>query len=160
MSLKITRDRVPDLLKAARALERRQVMVGVPSTTAGREDGPITNAVIGYIQEHGSPAQNIPARPFLVPGVEDGEPKFTPRLKAAAQAALDGDVRKVEQRLHEAGLLAQNAVRAKMSEGIPPPLAPRTLAARRARGRTGEVPLIDTGALHQSITYVLRSKGS
>jgi hypothetical protein len=30
------------------------------------------------------------------------------------------------------------------------------LRARRARGRTGDVPLVDTGELRNSITYVIR----
>jgi phage gpG-like protein len=154
----LVRDRSGDVLRAMRQLADRVVLVGIPSSTAGREDVPITNAVIGYIQEHGSPAANIPARPFLVPGVEDAEARTIPRLKAAATAALAGDAEKVDQRLHQAGLIAQSAVQAKINSNVPPPLAESTLEARRARGRTGERTLVDTGQLRNSITYVLRRR--
>jgi hypothetical protein len=35
-----------------------------------------------------------------------------------------------------------------------------TLERRRAKGRTGTKPLIDTGQLRNAITYVLRKKGN
>jgi hypothetical protein len=38
-------------------------------------------------------------------------------------------------------------------------LAERTLAARKARGRTGEKPLIDTGQLRNAVTFVVQARG-
>lgn len=153
------KDRVPDLLKAVRDLTKTRVLVGIPDANAGRNDGPVSNAVIGYIQEFGSPAQNIPERPFLVPGVQSVEEKTVERLKKAGQAALSGDTAAVEQAQHAIGLEAQSAVRAKIQGGPFAPLSERTLARRRARGRTGEKPLVDTGQLRNSVTYVIRPKG-
>lgn len=159
MSVRITKDRVDALLKAVRELTTQEVLVGIPSSTAGRDDTPITNAEIGYLMETGSPAQNIPERPFLVPGVEDGKARFVPHLKAAGLSALDGKPEMVNRDLERAGFVAASSVKTKIAEGPFTPLSPRTLAKRRAKGRTRESPLIDTGQLRRSITHVVRKKG-
>lgn len=70
MDTKVTiRDRSKALNDILRALNAQGVMVGIPAETAGRDDGPINNAAIGYILETGAPERNLPARPFLRPGV-------------------------------------------------------------------------------------------
>jgi hypothetical protein len=60
---------------------------------------------------------------------------------------------------NKAGLIAESSVRKKINEGPFEPLAPKTLQERKRRGRTGEKPLIDTGQLRNSVTYVIRPKG-
>ncbi|WP_069705200.1 hypothetical protein [Burkholderia seminalis] len=158
-SMKI--DRLDAVLKSIAGLVKQEVLVGVPDSTAGRKnDGePLSNAEIGYIQETGSPANNIPARPHLVPGVQDARPKFEPQLQKGVEAALDGDLEQVQRRLNMAGIAAQNSVRAKVNSNIAPELAESTLEARRRRGVTRENTLVDTGQYRNSITYVIRKKG-
>ncbi|KVC45201.1 hypothetical protein [Burkholderia diffusa] len=153
-------DRLDEVLKSISGLVQKEVLVGVPDSTAGRKDEgePLSNAEIGYILEHGSPANNIPERPHLVPGVQDARPKFEPHLQKGAEAALDGDLEKVNRSLNRAGLVAQNSVRAKINSNIPPKLADSTLAARRRRGVTRENTLVDTGQYRNAITYVVRKK--
>lgn len=188
-----TRDDVAKVLSSIKQLSGLDVLVGVPSTKADREDGdPINNAQLAYIHTFGStiqvaareqtvgrkgnrfakaknatsqtthtvPAHEIviPPRPFLEPGVQNAQPKTTPRLKRAAELALTGDFDAAEKELHKAGLIAQNEVRAVINAGVAPALADSTLRSRRSRGRTGTVPLIDTGELRNSITYVVRKK--
>lgn len=154
-------DRLDEVLKSIAGLAKQEVLVGVPDSTAGRKDDgePLSNAEIGYIQETGSPANNIPARPHLVPGVQDARPKFEPQLQKGAEAALDGDLEQVQRRLNLAGIAAQNSVRAKVNSNIAPQLAESTLEARRRRGVTRENTLVDTGQYRNSITYVIRKKG-
>jgi hypothetical protein len=101
---------------------------------------------------------NLPARPFLVPGVESAQKAATDELKKGADDAMDGNAHAADKALHRAGIVASNAVKAKINSGIAPELAESTLAARRRRGRTGTTPLIDTGSLRNAITYVLRKK--
>ena len=158
-SMKI--DRLDEVLKSIAGLVRQEVLDGVPDRTAGRKDDgePLSNAEIGYIQETGSPANNIPARPHLVPGVQDARPKFEPQLQKSVEAALDGDLEQVQRRLNMAGIAAQNSVRAKVNSNIAPELAESTLEARRRRGVTRENTLVDTGQYRNSITYVIRKKG-
>jgi hypothetical protein len=155
---------MPNLLKAVSELTKNVVLIGIPADSPARqpepgEPAPPLNSVIGYRLETGDPEQNLPARPFLVPGVEAIKDKAVARLKKAGQDALNGDPSKVDQALHAVGLMGQAAVQAKITDGPFVPLAPRTLAQRRARGRTGERPLIDTGQLRRSVSYVIRKKG-
>ena len=147
-------DALPDLLRRLAAVAQRDVLVGVPAGEA-RDDGP-SNAEIGYQNEFGSPANNIPARPHLLPGVAAVQDKAAARLTQAADAAASGRVSDAERHLHAAGLLAQNSVRRTLTTTAYRPLSERTLAERRARGRTGTKPLIDTGQYRRSITYVIR----
>jgi hypothetical protein len=154
----MTVDRLPELEAALDALTKNKVMVGIPDVNAGRTKGPASNAVIGYVQEHGSPAQHIPPRPFLEPGVRAAKDDLVVRLKQAADYALQGNKRATIRALHATGIIAQNAVRKKITDGPFIPLAPSTLAARAARGVTRTKPLIDTGQLRAAITYVLRGK--
>ncbi len=152
-------DRLKEVLQSISGLVDKQVLVGIPDSAPERQDDePIGNAAIGYIQETGSPANNLPARPFLVPGVAAAEPKTLPKLQQAFEAALDGDLSRADKRMAGAGLEAQNSVRARINSGISPELKESTLANRRRRGRTGTVPLIDTGQLRNSITYVIRKR--
>lgn len=147
-------DALPDLLRRLAAVAQRDVLVGVPAGE-GRDDGP-TNAEIGYQNEFGSPANNIPARPHLLPGVAAVQDKVVAKLTQAADAAATGRPSDAERQLHAAGLLAQNSVRRTLTTTAYRPLSERTLAERRARGRTGTKPLIDTGQYRRSITYVVR----
>ncbi|HGL4259612.1 hypothetical protein [Burkholderia dolosa] len=153
-------DRLDEVLKSISGLVQKEVLVGVPDSTAGRKDEgePLSNAEIGYILENGSPANNIPARPHLVPGVQDARPKFEPHLQKGVEAALDGDLEKVDRSLNRAGLVAVNSVRAKINSNIPPKLADSTLAVRRRRGVTRENTLVDTGQYRNATTYVVRRK--
>ncbi|WP_250512694.1 hypothetical protein [Caballeronia sp. INDeC2] len=147
------------IIKAINELGAKDVLVGVPEGNTDRKSGdPATNALIGYVQEFGSPANNIPARPFLIPGVQDIQKPASDRLKVAAQRALSGDLSQAEKQLNAAGMMGQNSARAKINSNIQPKLSERTLAARRARGVTRENTLIDTGQLRNSITYVIRKK--
>lgn len=160
MTLTITKDTVAAVMASIKQLTGNQVLIGIPDSTAGREDGPISNAAIGYIQENGSPAANIPARPFLVPGVNAARDACIAALRTGAKKALDGDKSAGDAALNVAGLKAQSSVRRTLTAGDGfASLAPSTLAARRARGRTGTRPLVDSGQLRNSITYVVRSRG-
>ena len=162
-SVRITVDRLGQIVKAINDLTRKDVLIGIPEAETNRqdEDGStesVTNAALGYIHEHGSPANNIPARPFLIPGVKDAHDAIEKRLKKAADAALKGNKAEVDRQLHSAGVEAQDAVKTKINSGDFKPLSEATLAQRRARGRTGTLPLIDTTKLRNSITYVVRGK--
>lgn len=155
----VVRDNVAKVLAAIQKLTSREVLVGIPATQAERQDGePINNAQLGYIHEHGAPASNIPARPFLVPGVAEKQDVIAGRLQKAAKAAMDGNTTALESELNAAGLLGQNGARNRINNGPHEPLAESTLAARRARGREGTKPLIDTGQLRNALTYVIRKK--
>ncbi|MCX5516230.1 hypothetical protein C3941_19770 [Kaistia algarum] len=159
MTVKLTIDRSEDLMKQIKSLTQSRVLVGVPAGETERQDGePITNAALAYIHDNGAPEANIPARPFMRPGIESAEGSIANKMKAGAVKTLQGDKEAVDQTMMAVGLIAQSSIKSKINEGIPPPLAPNTLADRRRRGRTGEIPLIDTGQLRNSINFVVRKK--
>lgn len=53
-------DNAKAILDALRSLTKKDVLVGIPSEDSGRDDVPFGNAGIGYLNEYGSPEQNIP----------------------------------------------------------------------------------------------------
>lgn len=183
--VRLVRDRVPAFREALRVLTSQEVMVGVPGETnfKGRKAGEPSNAALAYVHDQGAPESNIPARPFMTPGIADARPKIVDRLKSAGVAALDGNSAGVTSQLHAAGLAAVASIRAVIRAGIAPPLAASTVKRRIARRKSASwraqrraevaanvaagnapgkglfTPLIDTGALLSAITHVLRKRG-
>lgn len=156
--LTIRADTAQSILDALKTLANKDVLVGIPESKDERDDGDIGNAAIGYINENGSPAQNIPPRPHLKPGVKSVEQDFMPHLKAAAQKALEGNAEGAVTSLERAGTVAANGVKRYITITGFTPLADATIANRLRRGRTGNKPLIDTGEYRRSITHVVRDK--
>jgi len=153
----VTVDRTAEIAKATKGLAEQGVYVGIPEAKTYRPGDPIGNALIGYINEHGAPEMNIPARPHLVPGVRAAQEKVVALFKAAGTAALDGRLEAALKALAAAGQTAADSVRNTIvSGGLAPPLAPGTLAARRRRGRSSIKPLFDVGTYARAITYVIR----
>jgi hypothetical protein len=158
MAVKITRDKMAAVIKAVSDLSKQDVLVGIPDSAPERKEAPISNAQIGYILDRGSPAKNIPARPWLVPGVQDAQAQCAERLKKGATAALSGNPSGADAALTAAGLTAEMSVKAKINSNIQPKLADSTLEARRRRGVTRENTLVDTAQLRNSVTHVIRNK--
>jgi len=156
--LNIRADNAQNILDALKALANKDVLVGIPESKDARDEGEFGNAGIGYINENGSPQQNIPARPHLKPGVRSVEQEYLPHLKAAAQKALEGNVEGAVTSLDRAGTVAANGVKRYITITGFTPLADVTIASRLRRGRTGNKPLIDTGEYRRSITHVVRDK--
>lgn len=168
-------NKLPQLKGAISKLAKRDVLVGVPQADTERKDpGAMTNATLAYIHDNGSPGSNIPARPFMHPGILAAKPGITGQFKAAARGALEG--KDIEPSLNKAGLVAQTSIKGIINAGIEPALADSTLRGR-IRNRTsikgaeaelahraggGEAgmdlakPLVATGQLRNSITYVVR----
>lgn len=182
--IRVTIDKVKDIAKGLETLASVRVMAGVPSTKAPRTDEgqPINNAQLMYIHENGAPEINLPARPVVHPAIKEVQPHLIAIFEGAAHHALAGNKEAVMQDYNAAGIVAQNAMRKRITDGPFAPLSPRTIAARAAkagRGRrkgeqqyldlvksgvsaleaqnaTGIKPLIDTGQLRRALTYVIR----
>lgn len=185
--VKVTGDSAESILAAIKEMAKKDVLVGIPEEDSDRDDVPFGNAAIGYINENGSPAQNIPARPHLVPGVKSVQDKTIPELRSAALAVLSGDIAGAEVALNRAGTIAADGVKRFITTADFAPLADSTIAARARRGRKGASkelerrdaggkidavneasgqmvsnenarPLIDTGKYRRAITHVVRDK--
>lgn len=151
----LTLDRSEELVKAIRALTRKQVLVGIPSTAAGRT-GPVNNASLGYIAEYGSPAQNVPARPWLGPEMERQSRKAVDLLKRAAQFAGSGKLNDATKQLEALGLQTATAVKNNIVSGGDPKFAPNSPVTVARKG--SDKPLIDTAQMLTAITYVVRDR--
>lgn len=155
MSLKVTIDKVAGVLKNIKQIENARVLVGIPKEENSRSDEPIGNAGIGYVQEFGSPARNIPARPFLIPGVKAVQDQVADALADGAKNILDGG--SIASSQTKAGIVAQNSVKATITKGEGfEPLAESTIKARQRKGFKGTKPLIRTGQLRNSIVYIVK----
>lgn len=186
-NIKITKDRTQSVYKGIALLASNRVMAGVPASTASRKDdgdsGPLNNAEIMKIHEDGAPEVNIPARPVVYPAIKSIRNEIPKMLGAAGVSALNGKADRAMKQLMALGLLAQNALRERITEGPFVPLSPKTIAnrfrQRRTKGmRAGEVkyldliakgsspadaqvqadikPLINTGQLRRALTFVIR----
>lgn len=185
-NLTITKDKTREFFAGLTVLASNRVMAGVPSTTAGRKDeegSAINNAELMYIHENGDPEANLPARPVVHPAIKSIQEQITSGLKSVGKMALSGGAAGVMQGFNAIGLLAQNAMRKKITDGPFAPLSPKTIAQRaRQRGskrrRKGETkyldlvaagsspadaqsaagikPLINTAQLRAALTYVVR----
>ncbi|RXK34387.1 hypothetical protein BBD39_10925 [Arsenophonus endosymbiont of Bemisia tabaci Asia II 3] len=171
-------DNTGNLFDALVQRDKKEVLVGIPAENSNRDDIPFRNAAIGYLNEFGSPAKNIPARPHLIPVIRLVETKITAEFKVVAKAVLDGQNDKAEQALNRAGQIAVQGGQIVITQSNFTPLADSTLAARARRGRKGAAqafenrkgglppdnnnakPLIDTGTYRRAITYVVRKKNA
>lgn len=179
-NLRITADGVDDLLGAVKAMAKREVLVGFPEDTTGRddtEDLDITNAALAYIHDNGAPEQNIPARPFMVPAMTEVQDDLADEFEKVARAVLKHrNPAIVDVALTRVGMMAELAIKKKINEGIPPPLSEWTLRDRARRGRKGAKmelearargdspstqlakPLIDTAQMRNAVKYVIRDR--
>jgi hypothetical protein len=173
------------LIKALKGLASNEVLVGFPAATTDRREDPedaaskdLTNAELGYIHDNGAPEANIPARPFMIPGIEAARSKLVRIARRTGLKTLEATnpAEVVDQGLHAMGLVAQSSIRQVINDGIDPPLADRTLRERARRGRKGAKeelenrakglpqgkelakPLIDTGQLRNAVNYVIRPR--
>lgn len=190
LNIKVVQDNMAKLESALLELSNAVILVGIPEDKTQRQadehgKAPLTNAQIGYIHEHGAPEINLPARPWLYPGVESVRDTLVSRMEGAGRAALRGSHEGVNRQLVATGEAAVAGIRNYIAAGIAPPLSPVTVANRmhRTKGSSysrkatpamqrefnekyarGEAtmaespttPLIDTGQLIHAITWVRR----
>lgn len=159
-------DHSAKIAQALKEVATTRVMAGIPAEKGlrdpedvGEGSSGINNAALMYIHEFGAPDVNIPARPVVYPAMRSIQKEAIAMLRKIAGFALDGKPELVQKGFHALGILAQNALRKRITDGPFEPLSPRTIAARRAKGRTGTKPLIDSGQLRRALTYVIRKIG-
>lgn len=156
--VRITTDRVSAVLGLIKRATRKTILIGIPyDHTARPGDVGVSNAMIGHINEFGSPTQNIPARPHLVPGVLKLRARVTDILKDGLIAEALGTPEALDKAMHAAGLVAVASVKTTITDRLTPALSGYTIKLRLEKGRTGDKPLIDTGQYLNSFTYVIRT---
>lgn len=158
MTVKVVKDEVSKLLNKFKELNKKEVLVGVPQNKTNRKSNELNNAQIAFINNYGSPANNIPPRPFMEPGINKIKGEYFSILKKYA-LSLPSDNSSLEKGLNAIGLVAQSSIKniIRTNEGFPP-IKDSTLKQRRYQNFKGEKALIRTGQLLNSITYVIRDK--
>lgn len=132
--------------EAKRQLEReikrltsdKTVLVGIHEYAGSADGGNLTMAQLGAIQHFGT--QTIPARPWLDVGVKSGTQDY---LEVIQNHSDD-----IDNALEIIGQIAVGKVQQYMTDLQSPANAPSTIAKKGSSN-----PLIDTGALRQSVTY-------
>lgn len=129
----------------------KQVYVGLPAASGSYADGTPLVA-IGAINEFGSSDGRIPERSFLrVPLRQNGDKilaDFTRLIKMVQEERLT-----MAAALDQIGARAASISQEAISAGIDPANAPATI-----KRKGSSTPLVDTGRLRQSITWVVRDK--
>jgi hypothetical protein len=161
-------------------LAAKEVLVGIPADTSARtEPGTASNALLGYVHEHGVPEHNLPARPWLRPGVADKLDQIQRYLRQAGTLALRGDGDGMLNALRAAGQTGATGAQQKITTGPFAPLSERTIIARLRKTKAGQTrlrrmrragqdvvawgqanlkPLIDTGQMRRAVTFIVRSR--
>lgn len=132
-------------LKARVESLHQRVLVGVP---AGKKEADGTSlALVAASNEFGT--SKIPERPFLRTGINDNMPKFVQTSAVLLRQFASGSMSE-DHALGVVGLQAAAAVKTKIIDGPFAANAPSTI-----RRKKSSRPLVDTGNLRQTITYVV-----
>jgi hypothetical protein len=154
LTIRVEEDRFEEAFSHAQIADEFEVAIGFPEDTAARDGTEeINNPTLAAILEHGSPANNLPARPFVEPGLETGRDRLARIMELGIQRTLDGDENGIAWALETAGVEGVSLVQRKMIQGPFAPNAPSTIKRKKSSR-----PLIDTGQLRQSVSYVVRAK--
>ncbi len=138
---------IKNIITGIRFFRHYEVVVGAKG---GR------NASLLYMHEAGVPSRNIPARPVIKPALAEADTAWQMRMlmiDAALAVFLEGDKDAALASFEKAGMVGRDACKAYITSGKLAPNAPSTI---RRKGSSN--PLIDTGAMYNSITYEVRRK--
>ncbi len=161
-TLEITSDFTDSFNKIIKKFRADAVLVGIPEADTERkaedmEDAQINNATLLALNNFGSPANNIPARPVMEIGIRNAQGEIAEQFKQAAKGALTQGVSALSPAYNRAGIIASVSIKKAINsqEGIDGP-SEATLKAREAAGFKGTKALIVTGQMRNAITYVVK----
>jgi hypothetical protein len=138
-------------------VQENEVLIGVPQEANTVHSGGVTMAELMYIHSEGSPARHIPARPTIQIALAKPEVRkmCAEELNQGIDAGFNGLIGVAQTKYERAGMIGANAAKAVFGSGALAPLKPSTIARRK---KHSAAPLVDTGALRNSVTYVVRRK--
>lgn len=145
----------PDWFKqlVGRMKGRDQLAIGFPLGTSGTStaypDGtPVV--MVAAINQFGSNSRGIPARDFMTPGGVLTMKKTAPIIKKLIPKINEGTMTR-KQALELLGVVAVGEFQEAITDLDEPANAPATIKAKKS-----SKPLIDTGLMRQTLTYVVR----
>jgi hypothetical protein len=163
-SLTVTTDFTDEFNKIIARFKNDEVLVGIPEQESTREEGdeegePINNAALLALNNFGSPAQNIPARPVMELGIAAAQEDIADQYRLAVVNALKNGVPALSIYYNRAGLIASNSIKKVINkqEGFKGP-SDATLRTRKSEGFKGTKALIVTAQMRNAITYVVKGE--
>ena len=129
-----------------------QVLVGVPQGAGEYEDG-LTIATVAAVNNFGSADGRIPERNFMHSAINENQAVYR-RLAELELPKVGRGLITMDRLLHVLGELATGHIQEKIVEGPFQANAASTIAKKGS-----DRPLIDTGNLRQSISYVIPPAG-
>lgn len=147
LAMKFAKDKVQNIISGAIYMKTHEVVIGAKGE----------HSDLLYLHEQGVPSRNIPARPVIAPALDQKEVKDAMKgcmRRAFLQAFLLGNTSGADKELDKAGLIGENACKKYITDGDN--LAPNSPVTIARKGSS--IPLIDTGALLNSITHEIRGK--
>lgn len=110
---------------------------------------------IAAIHEWGAPNAGIPERSFIRATVDKEKENINKLLKANIKAHEENFLAMpFKNVLGQVGEYVTNSIQNAIRNRLQPELKDATVRRKTVGGKTGDVPLIDTGQLIQSITHV------
>ncbi len=153
-------DQIKKRAKCLKYLQTHRVDVGLTSGASAR------SKFLLAIHARGSPVMRIPPRPVVRPALarETLRAEMAESLMESCEAAAKGDLPGTQAGLENAGQRGADGIREYIDAGISPPNSPVTLSggwiynrvAKKGvpvKGKTGDKPLLDTGALYEDFDY-------
>lgn len=145
-----------------KSFKDEEVLIGIPQAKTDRkedEEGEPTNAFLLFINEHGSPINNIPARQPMAKGIRKAQEAIAEQFKKMAQNVFSQGVQAIDIYLNRAGFIASSSIKNVITtqDDIAPP-SDVTLAIRKQMGIKSTKALIVTGQMRNAITHVIRSR--
>ena len=150
--------------KCLEYLRRHAVDVGLTSSASAR------SRFLLAIHTRGSPIMRIPPRPVVQPAMaqESLRAEMAGYLVESCKAAFEGNMSGPEKGLEDAGQRGADGIREYIDAGISPSNSPVTLSggwiwnrvARKGvpvKGKAGDKPMLDTGAVYNDFDYELVS---
>jgi hypothetical protein len=165
-SLTVTLDFTKNFNDIIAQFKKDAVLVGIPQEDAAREgSASINNATLLAINNFGSPANNIPARPVMNIGIKNAQDAIAMQFRTCAKEVLSKGTAALETYYNRVGMIAANSIKKAINDqdfsGAPGP-ADATLRARKyltKAGFKGTKSLVVTGQMRNAITYVVNKWG-
>lgn len=108
---------------------------------------------IASIHEFGAPKAHIPERSFVRSTHDNKITEINEMIDKEEKSIFDG-TSTVKKSLARVGEFVASEMKKTIEKRIPPALSPLTIKSKTVNGKRGDVPLIDTAQMIQSITHV------
>lgn len=143
------------ILKNMDSFDGVALAVGIQGPEAGaiHPDGELDNVTLGLIHEFGAPAAGIPVRSWLRAAFDFNEARWIAQAAIIAEKVYDTTPAQPGRALGIMGEVVVSDIKRRFAQGIPPPLKQTTIDRKGS-----SKPLIDTGALRDSITWTVRRR--